>query len=181
MFIWVCSLTRTDEMVRFHKPERILSLMSPEDGFPSFSGYTDKTHLKLAVDDVGGAISAGQDAPGEQHAEAIITFASQWPQHRPMLIHCLAGVSRSSAAAFITICALNPKVDPEDVALEIRRNSITARPNPHLIAHADRLLHRRGRMIAALQTLKDSWEFHPEHDVMPYKIDSGFAGLGGHQ
>ena len=43
----------------------------------------------------------------------------------PMVIHCWAGISRSTAAAFISLCALNP-----DAPEEADRAGACARPRP---------------------------------------------------
>ena len=70
-----------------------------------------------------------------------------------MVIHCFAGVSRSTAAAFIAACALNPRRDEFEVARVLRAASPTATPNARLVALADEALERRGRMTAAIMEI----------------------------
>ena len=70
-----------------------------------------------------------------------------------MLIHCLAGISRSTASAFITACVHNPDADEEEIALAIRSASPTASPNLRLVSHADALLGRNGRMTRAVEAI----------------------------
>ena len=70
-----------------------------------------------------------------------------------MVIHCYAGVSRSTAAALITACALNPDRSEKDVATLIRARSPTATPNLRLVAEADDLLGRRGAMLSAARAM----------------------------
>ena len=60
-----------------------------------------------------------------------------------MLIHCFAGVSRSTAAAFIAACALAPNRDEATIARALRAASPTATPNARLVALADAALGRR--------------------------------------
>lgn len=180
MTIWVCSLVRARELVTHHKPERIISLLSPDDRFPEFEGYDEDRHLRLEIDDVGYAVSSGRQGPNASHAMAIIDFARDWPKKAPMLIHCQAGVSRSAAAAFIVACALNPRAEPADIAADLRRQSLTARPNRILVEMADRLLNRRGRMLAALDAIEDSWDMIPELEVMPYRLNESYPDKGGH-
>ena len=67
-----------------------------------------------------------------------------------MLIHCFAGVSRSTAAAYIAACALKPKRDEFAIARALRAASPTASPNTRLVALADDKLGRRGRMSEAI-------------------------------
>jgi predicted protein tyrosine phosphatase len=93
----------------------------------------------------------GLVVPHEDHVSELIQFALGWDQQAPLLIHCWAGISRSTAAAFISLCALNPKADEHALARALRRASPTAYPNRRLVALADRVLSRRGRMNAAVE------------------------------
>ena len=43
-----------------------------------------------------------------------------------MLIHCFAGVSRSTASAYIAVCQLSPHRDEREIALALRAASPTA-------------------------------------------------------
>ena len=76
-----------------------------------------------------------------------------WDRKAPLLIHCWAGISRSTAAAFITLCALNPEADEFGLARALRRASATAYPNRRLVALGDEVLSRSGRMIAAVEDI----------------------------
>ena len=62
----------------------------------------------------------------------------------------MAGISRSTAGAFIAACALNPQRSETAIAQAMREASPSAMPNILLITHADRMFGRRGRMIAAI-------------------------------
>jgi predicted protein tyrosine phosphatase len=70
-----------------------------------------------------------------------------------MVVHCFAGISRSTASAFVTACTVNPKRDEQEIAWAIRRASRTAQPNIRIVSIADRLLKRQGRMIHAIETI----------------------------
>ena len=69
------------------------------------------------------------------------------------LIHCFAGLSRSTAAAFIALCAVNPDAPEDATARALRRSSDTAVPNKLFVALADKELGREGRMSAALTSM----------------------------
>jgi predicted protein tyrosine phosphatase len=64
-----------------------------------------------------------------------------------MVVHCFAGISRSTAAAFISLCAINPDVPEELIAQRLREASLTASPNRLMVRLADEALARRGQMI----------------------------------
>jgi predicted protein tyrosine phosphatase len=61
------------------------------------------------------------------------------------------GISRSTASAYATVCALNPRRDEATIAQALRRASSTATPNTRIVSLADRLLGRNGRMVAAIE------------------------------
>jgi predicted protein tyrosine phosphatase len=69
------------------------------------------------------------------------------------VVHCYAGISRSTASAFASVCALNPHRDEESIAQALRRASPTATPNIRIVSLADQLLGRGGRMVAAIETI----------------------------
>jgi predicted protein tyrosine phosphatase len=68
-----------------------------------------------------------------------------------MVVHCFAGISRSTAAAFIALCAVNPEASEALIAQRLREASPTAWPNRLMISLADEALVRRGRMIKAVE------------------------------
>jgi predicted protein tyrosine phosphatase len=77
----------------------------------------------------------------------------RWRQNAPLVVHCYAGVSRSTAAAFASVCALNPRSKETAIAAALRRASPTATPNSRIVALADELLGRQGRMIRAAEAI----------------------------
>ena len=95
----------------------------------------------------------GYTVPAEEHVERLIAFAGAWDRAAPMVVHCYAGISRSTAGAFVAACALNPQRDEADIAWALRRASRTAQPNARIVSVADRLLKRDGRMIRAIETI----------------------------
>lgn len=109
-------------------------------------------HLKLDVDDITRPKPA-KILPSERHVLKLLDFVADWDQDSPLLIHCFAGASRSTACAYIALCALNPKVDEVRIADAIRRSCKTATPNRRLVALADNILERDGRMIEAVSTM----------------------------
>jgi predicted protein tyrosine phosphatase len=68
-------------------------------------------------------------------------------------VHCYAGISRSTAGAFVTVCALNPGRDEMLIARALRDASPTATPNRRIVALADRILGRDGRMVGAIESI----------------------------
>jgi predicted protein tyrosine phosphatase len=112
--------------------------------------------------------SEGQVTPDVAHIEHLLTFVRRWDRAAPMVIHCYAGISRSTAAAFTTVCALNPKRDEAEIAQALRNTSPTAMPNARIVRLADQALGRDGRMIAAVTALGPCL---PALQAEPFRLD----------
>lgn len=163
MHIHVCSLGKLDETVRLIRPNRLISLVRVEPPIATPETIAREHHLRLSFHDIV-APEEGQVAPGAHHVEELLDFARGWDREAPMLIHCYAGISRSTAAAFIVACALRPDVAEESLALALRRASPSATPNTRLVALADERLGRDGRMTAAIRDIgrgADAFEGRP--------------------
>jgi len=150
--IHVCSLARLYDTVDETGARHVVTLLRLTDRVERPRPVAPENHLVLNVDDISMPID-GYTLPGEEHVERLIDFVGAWDQQAPMVVHCFAGISRSTAGAFVAACALNPQRDEREIAWAIRRASRTAQPNARIVAVADRLLKRGGRMVAAIQTI----------------------------
>jgi predicted protein tyrosine phosphatase len=116
---------------------------------PSIS---EANHLRVQVDDIT-EVMDGFVAPNEGHITQVLDFVRGWDRASPLVIHCYAGISRSTASAFAAACMLNPDRDERDIALRIRAASPIASPNRLLVTLADKALGRGGRMVRALDEM----------------------------
>lgn len=149
--IWICGLRALPELAERVRPSRLVSLVAPGDPVDTPRDVDPSRHLKIFVDDIIHDL-AGAIAPRPRHVEALIDFAGDWDGARPMLIHCIAGISRSTAAALIVQSARCEGREAE-AALALRRAAPFARPNPRLISLADTLLGREGRLRGAVEAI----------------------------
>jgi predicted protein tyrosine phosphatase len=69
-----------------------------------------------------------------------------------VLIHCYAGISRSTAAA-LTLCVQHNLGRERDAARLLRRRAPHAQPNRLMIGLADRMLGCQGRLTSAVQEI----------------------------
>ena len=150
--IHVCSLARLYATVEETRARHVVTLLRLSDRVQWPDHIVPDNHLILAVDDIVDA-AEGFTVPAEEHVGRLIAFANQWDRKTPMVVHCFAGISRSTGAAFVAACALNPGRDEHDIARAIRDASPTAQPNARIVGIADQLLKRDGRMIAAVESL----------------------------
>ncbi len=150
--IIVCSLDAMETIVSDSAAGHVISLIN-DQMMPQTPASLDQSHhLKLPMNDIESPTS-GYVTPSNQHVEQLIEFALQWNQLNPLVIHCWAGISRSTAAAFITLCALNPQSSELQIARSMRQISATATPNSLLISCADQVLGRQGQMISAIEAI----------------------------
>ena len=150
--IHVCSLARLHDTVDATGARHIVTLLRLVDRVERPAHIAPDNHLVLAVDDITAPLD-GYTVPGEEHVRRLIDFVDQWDRSAPMVVHCFAGISRSTAGAYVAACALNPGRDEMAIAWDIRRASRTAQPNARIVSIADSLLKRDGRMVRAIETI----------------------------
>jgi predicted protein tyrosine phosphatase len=145
--IVVCALSSLASVQRQYAPSHVVSLLSPGQVSDDTIAPGTQT-LTARFHDIAEPLPP-LIAASKTEIERLLTFASGWNAQHPMLIHCWAGISRSGAAAYIVACAKKPGCEDE-VARTLRSRAPFATPNPLIVALADGILERDGRMIAAI-------------------------------
>lgn len=152
MKIWVSSLALVHDTALKAQPSHAVSLLSPGDEFPAISGLAGARHHRLHLHDIREPLE-GHVTPSGDHVRGLVAFLKDWRNEEPLLVHCWAGISRSTATAFIAACLHNPQADEHEIALGLRAASPTAFPNTRIVDFADELLKRGGRMSAAVEAM----------------------------
>lgn len=177
MKIWISSLKDVHDIAAKEKPDRVISLLSPGSDFPSFDAYRDDRHHRIEVHDI---LEAAPDrpAPGDAHVESLISFLDAWNTDDHLLIHCWAGMSRSTASAYIAACMHNPDADEALIADTLANASPTAFPNTRIVAIADEMLGRSGRMEKAAKKIRADegrlTEIYRQVEATPFSIPSKY-------
>jgi predicted protein tyrosine phosphatase len=133
-------------------PSHLITLLSPAELIDTPAGFDPRRHLRLGVHDIEFS-EPGFVVPDARMVEQVLAFAQDWDARAPMVVHCWAGISRSTASAFAIACARNPQADELGIALAMRRASSSAFPNRRIVALADDILDRRGRMLEAVEAM----------------------------
>jgi predicted protein tyrosine phosphatase len=150
--IHVCSLAALPATVEATGARHILTVMGNVSRVTRPASVPEANHMLISMDDIT-APADGFIVPSDSHVERALTFVRNWDRAAPLVINCYAGISRSTASAFMTACALNPNRDESDIARNIRAASPTASPNRLIVTLADRILGRDGRMVRALDLI----------------------------
>ena len=129
----------------------VLSIIDTHEPKPeALDDYLEINHLLLRFDDVV-AEYPGFEACTPDHVRQLLDFGEHVhaAQDSHVLIHCHAGISRSTAAAAILMAQHAP--GQEEAAflriLDLRKH---AWPNTRMVEFADRLLKRDGALMKGL-------------------------------
>jgi predicted protein tyrosine phosphatase len=165
--IHVCSLARLHATVEETGALHVVTLLKDTDRVERPRSIAQANHLILGMDDISAPMD-GYIIPCDEHVTRLIEFVRGWDRTKPMVVHCFAGISRSTAGAFVAACALNPRRDEMVIARELRRLSATATPNLRIVSLADRMLGRDGRMVAAIDSIGRG---EMAYEAVPFRLD----------
>ena len=149
--IHVTSLSTLDTVTARLQNYDLLTLLSPGHPETDWSAFACERHVRLAFHDIVEPMP-GLTLPDRDTLQAVLDFGRHHEPQRALLIHCWAGISRSSAAAFVIACDRNPGFE-RDIAIELRRRAPFVTPNRLMVRLADELLARNGRMIEAIEKI----------------------------
>jgi predicted protein tyrosine phosphatase len=150
--IHICNLQEFEEHARVLGPSHLASLVSAQEQPPTPRGMPIERHLKLVVHDISAPLP-GYILAGEEHIDRLSAFLTAWqPDAGALLIHCMAGISRSTAAALIAL-VIKAQGREMEAARHLRQAAPHAHPNRRLIALADQRLGCQGRLIAAREAM----------------------------
>lgn len=159
----VTSLSKLHETVAAVGAGHVVTLINEATLVERPAGIPAGQHLFLGMSDIVAAMD-GHVVPADAHVRELIGFMRRWDRAKPVVIHCWAGISRSTAGAFISVCALRPDRDEAEIAARLRAVSPSATPNARLVALADDILGRKGRMRSAIEQIgrgEDAFEGKP--------------------
>lgn len=155
MLLTICGLDELD----YHSARgvtHVLSLLDPDWPEPqSFWAYDPHHRMTLRFHD---AIEPGEELtlPQREDVEAILNFGRMpsrleaKSENAHLLVHCHAGVSRSTAAVAMLLAQAHPLQEENQIFHQLLKLRPQAWPNSLMIAFADELLERQGRLSAAL-------------------------------
>jgi predicted protein tyrosine phosphatase len=167
--IYVCPLSKLGATVHKTGARHIVTLINQDTLVDRPESVEVGNHLFLGMHDICDPMD-GMVCPSEQHVETLLDFVGRWDRRAPVVIHCYAGISRSTAAAFTAYCVVRPDLDEAEIAQRIRARSPEATPNMRIVQMADDLLDRKGRMVEAVAGIGRG-EFAYEGTVFSLRLD----------
>lgn len=131
----------------------VLSILDPDWPVPeAFGGFGEHEKLELRFFDV---IEPDDPDPGPraEHIDQVLRFGrdliAEPPPQAHLLVHCHAGISRSTASMALILAQALPQQPAEAIMAEILRIREKAWPNLRIVEMGDALLGRGGTLVAA--------------------------------
>jgi predicted protein tyrosine phosphatase len=137
----------------------VLSILDPEEPDPqAFQSFGEHRRTLLRFHDEI-EMRPGVVLPTREHVAEIIAFGSSLAdsaradREGHLLVHCHAGISRSTAAMATLLAQVYPARDEASIFARLLAMRPKAWPNSRMIGYADEMLGRKGRMLQALGRL----------------------------
>lgn len=163
MTIYISSLADMPRLVRKLGIRDLISIIQPDAQPPTPPEIEPARHYRCAVHDIVKS-NTGEVLAERSHIADLIAFLRTWDGQAPLLIHCLAGVSRSTAAGLIAHVLQTG--EPQKSAVALRRASPYAWPNRRIVALADSILGFDGELIEAREAMGPAvWETDPDYET----------------
>ena len=165
--IFVCGVHNLEYAINSIKPDSLISVV--QESYQPDEKISSKInkHLRISIDDIVDK-QLGKVIPTKKNVEILLKFFETMDLNKPTVIHCLAGISRSSACALIL---RRTQTDIPDIELVSKFRSLMphAHPNKLLIEYADSLLNRKGELIASLKKFpSDSFNTQGPISLVPH-------------
>ena len=132
----------------------VLSILDPDWPVPdAFGGYGEHARLELRFHDVIEASNPDMIAPQQTHVAELLAFGrgllEEPHDDAHLLVHCHAGVSRSTASVALILAQALPDVSANRIFEEVLHIRPQAWPNLRMLEIGDAILGRRGELVAA--------------------------------
>ena len=163
MPIYITSLANMPNLVEQFDVRDLVSIVGEDFQPPTPAQIQPSRHHRCSVDDIVEA-KPGLKVPKNEHIAELIEFLNTWDAETGLLIHCHAGVSRSTAAALIAHTLKTN--DPSKSAIALRKASPYAWPNSRIVALADSIMGLNGQLVRALKDMGPAnWQTDSSYTV----------------
>jgi predicted protein tyrosine phosphatase len=156
----------------------VLSILDPEQPEPeAFGAYGEHARLELKFHDIIEE-TPGFLAPQPGHVSRMLEFGRDLlrdPENsRHLLVHCHAGISRSTASMTLLLAQAQPELAAADILAQVVRIREKAWPNLRILALGEEQLGRKGEFTRAVSAVyRLQLERRPE--IKSFFLDGGRA------
>jgi predicted protein tyrosine phosphatase len=154
----------------------VLSILDPITPRPeAFQSYGEHERLELRFHDII-EITPEHEAPQPHHVEQMLRFGTNMlsnpEQIRRLLVHCHAGVSRSTAAMTLLLAQAQPHLGAAELFAQVLAIRAKAWPNLRILNLGEGLLGRSGEFTVAVADVY-RWQMQRQPQVKDHMINCG--------
>lgn len=139
----VCSKSQVYERVKKIDATHLITMLDPDDHMYKPVSIKQENHLFLKFEDE--ESDEHLLAPTMLHCQRILDFGEKLPDDAITVVHCFAGISRSTAAALALHVQRHHDIDAARAWLAKDRPQ--AMPNMLMAQHFDKLLGMNGKFL----------------------------------
>lgn len=129
----------------------VLSILDPDTPEPAaFGAFGEHVRLELRFNDIIDP-AIGMQLPNPAHVDQLLGFGRTLPteENAHLLVHCHAGVSRSTASMVLLLAQAMPERSAAVIFAEVMRIRPIMWPNLRILELGDAKLNRKGELIEA--------------------------------
>ena len=159
----------------------VLSILDPDWPVPDALGaFGEHAKLELRFNDVIEERCADMIAPQQEHVADLLAFGRGLMREPPadvhLLVHCHAGVSRSTASMVLILAQALVDIPGGRILEEVLRIRPQAWPNLRMLELGDAQLGRRGELVAAAAGI-----YRTQLDRLPHLAEQMRSGGRGRE
>ena len=131
----------------------VLSILDPDYPEPTaFGSYGEHRRLELRFHDII-EDTPGMLPPRQDDVASVLAFGRDLmaePREKAhLLVHCHAGISRSTASMMLILAQARPDVAARDIVSQVVQIRPRAWPNLRILEFGDTMLGRKGELVTA--------------------------------
>lgn len=155
----VCSKYQVSAYVIKHAATHLITMLDPDDSIQRPGSIAAENHLELHFEDYDDDLFS--NGPTIENCQQILDFGKKLPDDAVTVVHCFAGVSRSTAAALALYVQQNGMSQLAEAQRWLAADRPIAMPNMLMAGYFDKLLECNGKFIKLCQ------------DVNSYRVPGG--------
>lgn len=162
MKIFVCDRSKVAKTMARFSATHVLSLLDPGVR-PFLNPHFNKANWRLVICE--DQLNADDpNAPTLENVEFILDWGRTLPDDAVVLVHCEAGISRSTAAAMALLIQHKGIEHIDECVAEILAVRPNACPNPLITIYADNILKCGGKFHSAAEDIATAHIFKMIHN-----------------
>jgi predicted protein tyrosine phosphatase len=149
----ICPKREVHERVRLVGATHLITMLDPDDHIYKPNVIPIENHLFLKFEDC--EFPDNPRAPRIEHCQRILDFGAKLPDDAVTVVHCFAGLCRSTVSGLALWLQKNGVADLAGARAWLSADRPEAMPNLLMAKHFDQLLDLNGQFLDLCQRIND--------------------------